>query len=357
MIRNTWKSRTTPNKEDVGRHETNGRIQVGQAKSLNERDAIALLTEIVNRDALPSKSLLLSIGDDCACLKTQDSLSISSDSFYAGTHFPADADPFLIGYRALSAAVSDLAAMGADPIGFLLSLGLPPAMRREQQLMRLAQGARLAALRCQMPLIGGNMAATEELSLNLTVLGKQTYSWLERGKAKPGDILFVSGVLGAATMGLRYAGKEPQQLDVTQAGLRAAYFCPRPRINLGRALVGLASACIDLSDGLASDLPNLLGRTDHQEDKLGARLFMEKLPIAAVPLPPAEARTLALTGGDDYELLFTAAKEKQSAILNLGAQLALGITACGEITSNPAIVCVEEDGSEAPLNAEGYQHF
>lgn len=347
-------SGTLPKEKTAGKDRTE---KHPQPRSLNEKDAIALLTEVVNRDALPNKTLLLAIGDDCACIKTQNSVSVSTDGFYAGIHFPPDVDPFLIGYRSLNAAVSDLAAMGADPTGFLLSLGLPSAMCYERQLMRLAQGLRLAALRCRTPLIGGNLAATKDLSLNMTVLGEHARPWLERGKMRPGDILFVSGTLGAAALGFAYTNQDPQELDGTQASLRAAYFCPQPRINLGRALVDLASACIDLSDGLASDLPNLLTKAHHQGRQLGARLFIAKIPVPSAPLPVTKVRALALTGGDDYELLFTAPKANRSAILNLSTQLALRITACGEITSSPDLICVDESGNETQLRAEGYQHF
>ena len=343
----------------------------------DEWETIRLIKEIVNKDSLLSNIALLPIGDDCACLQPRPPgriLSCSADSFYEGTHFPAGADPFLVGYRTLNAAASDLAAMGSSPLGFLLAAGLPTHMRQRQNIVHLAAGFRLAALRTRLLLLGGNLSASERTNLTITVIGENPnkQSVLRRGTASVGDSLFVSGCLGGSAAGLQYAKFSAQELDTRSASLRASYFCPQARLRLGASLRGIASSCIDISDGIASDLPHLLtpagsmsvlphktsGKSGEIEKdrKIGARLFLSKLPLSPELTPTRENRILALTG-DDYELLFTVPAAQEKITSQLGEKLGVAVKKIGEITAEPAMVCTEADGKEYPLPAGGYKHF
>ncbi len=410
---------------------------------MKESEIIHLLRSEINRDFLPNKVDNLLIGDDCAIIDNLDmQLCMSVDTLLAGVHFPAEANPFLIGNRAIGACASDLAAMGAQPYGFLLALQLPQQLANREYLLGLAAGMRIAALRIGMPLIGGNISraaslpfsplpistplsvstslpspassssstsspsstpssassssslptspggSTELLGLSLTVLGNGE-SMLKRQGAMPGDSIYVSGYLGDGAAGLEYATKLPSQLTAAQATLRAAYFCPAPRIALGRRLKCVASSCMDISDGLATDIRNLLGgnarggdaggenkrgenkseaeggnytAADISKKHWGAIINAAQLPLSEAMIKeysPAQAQKFALFGGDDYELLFTVAPEQQEKLAPLAAEF--NLTCIGEVSKEKDLILMQADNSSVALGKaggdEGYQHF
>ena len=391
---------------------------------MKESEIIHLLRSEVNRDFLPSKVDNLLIGDDCAIIDNLDmQLCMSVDTLLADVHFPAEANPFLIGNRAVGACASDLAAMGAQPYGFLLALQLPQQLANREYLLGLAAGIRIAALRIGMPLIGGNISRSASipsstpppssasspisassssspglLGLSLTVLGTsgKGESMLKRQGAMPGDSIYVSGYLGDGAAGLEYATKRQSQLTAAQAALRAAYFCPTPRIALGRRLKRIASSCMDISDGLATDIRNLLGgeneegrnkrgdtrgenkrgenksetdaATDISKKHWGAIINAAQLPLSDAMTKEhsqAQAQKFALFGGDDYELLFTVAPRQQEKLAALVAEF--NLTCIGEVSEEKDFILMQADNSAVVLGKaggkaggegnEGYQHF
>ena len=316
-------------------------------KPLDEFTAIDLLRQEINRDSLLRYGSL--VGDDCAVFPSSSYSALSVDTYVAEVHFPAAAPPSLIGYRTLCAAASDLAAMGAEPRLFLCALSLPSDKWREEYLRPLAAGMRLASLRCGLELAGGNMTAAPILSLHFTVIGVVSQP-LKRSGSQMEDLIFVSGTLGDAAAGLRYANEDPGNLTIAEASLRAAYFCSLPRLKFGQGLVGLAHSCIDISDGLSGDIHHLL-----EPQGLGARISLSSLPLSAALrscFPFEEACRLALGASDDYELLFTVPPKHRKKVEDLASELAVPIAVIGQVTDDG--LCLDENGETLP--PEGYRH-
>ncbi len=248
--------------------------------------------------------VLLGVGDDCALVAPPAGrhLALAADAIVEGVHFPPGIAPEHVGHRVLAVNLSDLAAMGAEPAWALLTLTLPRA--DEEWLARFAAGLGALAARHGTALVGGD-TTSGPLTASVAVAGfVEPGRALTRAGARPGDGLFVSGWPGEAAAGLavlqgRIGGGDPG----ARGRLAARFLRPEPRVALGRALGGSASACIDLSDGLAGDLAKLC-----EASGVGADLLGEALPVSADLAGCAgtgEARRLLLTGGDDYELLFT----------------------------------------------------
>lgn len=335
---------------------------------MNESEIICLLAREINRDFLPKPALDFPIGDDCTIINNiKGGLCVSVDNLQEGIHFPSCAPLFFVAYRALMVCSSDLAAMGAQPYGFLLSLELPIKLATQEKLTSLASGLRLASLRVGMPLMGGNVIHSQSFGISLTVFG-QGNNLLRRGCAMPGDVIYVSGYLGDGAAGLKYADNKPNTITVFQAGLRAAYFCPASRIDLGICLKGIASSCLDISDGLAKDIRHLLGNDpiSTQEIKTCSRPHETCgaiIKLASLPLSYAikkdntlkEAQHLALFGGDDYELLFTVPSQNQDKLTSIIERF--HITRIGEVIAAPDFVLLGDDNSKLPLDGGGYKHF
>ena len=294
--------------------------------------------------------VILGIGDDCALLAPPPGLqlALSTDTLVAGVHFFPDVDPRDLGYKALAVNLSDLAAMGAKPLWSSLNLTLPNADAEfvEQFMLGFTELAQLH----QLALIGGD-TTRGPLSIGVTVIGSVSAALaLRRSSAQVGDLIFVSGSLGAAAAAVqRRLQGEPELAE-----LSARLHRPEARIALGQALLGLARCAIDISDGLLAELGHVC-----RASKVGAKVFCAQIPMhrALNTLDPGAALDLALSGGDDYELCFTAAPQHQSAILALGAKLATRVSVIGEITAHNAVELIDATGANyAPQNA-GYQHF
>ena len=293
----------------------------------------------------------LGIGDDCALLTVPagEQLAVSTDTLVAGVHFPDPCDPSLLAQRALGVTASDLAAMGATPVGFTLALTLPQA--DTGWLAAFAGGLNQAAERHGLRLIGGD-TTRGPLSLTLTVFGRVPGgAALRRSGARPGDLLCVGGSLGDAAAALPLVLGQQQLPAELAEPLLARYWQPQPQLALGQALRGLATAALDISDGLLADAGHIAASSN-------VTLCIEQagLPLSAAlqQLPREQALNCALSGGDDYRLLFTLPPEHLSTLQAQWPELAvLGWVeaGCGEVR------LLAEDGRELPQPVGGYQHF
>ena len=283
----------------------------------------------------------LGVGDDCAVVTPlpDTRIATSVDTMVEGVHFLPDTFPEDIAFRAVATAVSDLAAMGASPTGMTLALTLPDA--DDLWLHAFSQGLAQAVSAFSIPLIGGD-TTRGPLTITVQVLGCLPLDrGLLRSGAQPGDLLYVSGTLGDAAAGLACLQGEWQPAPAAQEFLTQRYLRPAPPLQLGQQLLGLASAAIDISDGLLAD-------AGHVADASGVEITINSatLPLsAALQSHPSQEQALqwARRGGDDYELCFT-----------LGAQhrAPAGCTAIGRVAEGAGVVC-DIGGPEAA----GYQHF
>lgn len=310
---------------------------------------------------LPS-GVALAGGDDCALLqpKPGHQLAISCDMLVEGRHFFADVDPVALGHKALAVNLSDLAACGARPLAFTLALALPRA--DETWLAAFARGLYALADAHDCELIGGD-TTQGPLNICITVFGEVPVASgrsqaLLRSGAQEGDDIWVSGTLGQARLALHALQgrfKLPPELLTTA---RARLERPTPRVALGQALRGIASAALDLSDGLAGDLGHIL-----QASGCGALLqtaaLQDLLGVDAAHsgLSPAQVLSLVLNGGDDYELLFTAPPSAQAAVQAAARQAGLPVTRIGRIEAEPGLRLVDGQGQPVTGEFASFDHF
>ncbi|MFN3448017.1 MAG: thiamine-phosphate kinase [Roseococcus sp.] len=279
----------------------------------------------------------LGLADDAALLTPPPGceLVLAADAMVAGVHFLADDPPESIGRKLLRVNLSDLAAMGAAPLGYLMTVALPRGLP-EAWLAGFAAGLAEDQERFGLQVLGGDtVSTTGPVTLSLTILGTVPPGGaLRRVGARPGDAIWVSGRIGDGWLGLRAArGEWP---DPTGA-LAARYRLPEPRLALGRALRGLAHACMDVSDGLLQDLSHLC--------RAGG--VAAEVEAALIPVSDAAAPVAALaTGGDDYELLFAAAPGAEEAVLAAAATAATPVTRIGRFTAAPPRVTLRGPGGE-----------
>ncbi len=273
-------------------------------------------------------------GDDCAVIAPAAGmqLAVSTDTLVEGRHFLSTVNPARLGHKALAVNLSDLAACGARPLGFTLALTLPRV--DEAWLAEFARGLLDLADEHECELVGGDTTAGP-LAIGITVFGEVPAGGaLLRSGAKVGDDIWVSGHPGEARLALEaFRGSLHPGLDGEAfEACRLAMECPDPRVLLGLGLRGLASAAIDVSDGLLGDLGHILERS-----RVGADLFADALPCSPwlAPRPRAEQLDCILAGGDDYELLFTASPAHREAIAALGADLGQPLTRIGRTRAEP----------------------
>lgn len=283
----------------------------------------------------------LGLTDDAALLPAGEEMAVTQDGLVAGVHFPADETPEAIAAKALRVNLSDLAAMGAKPLAYLLTLVLPEHID-DAWLRRLCASLGDEQARWGIVLAGGDTVSTPgPLTLSVTALGTVARP-LRRSGARPGDSVYVSGTIGDAVLGLAaLRGELPGSGHET---LIERLRLPTPRLALGRALVGVASACADVSDGLVAD-------AGHIAEASGVAITID---AAAVPLSAAARAVLAedptwlprmLTGGDDYELVFSAAQAVADA------------TRIGSVEAGQGVTVRGPDGSPMTFDAPGYRHF
>ncbi len=306
----------------------------------------------------------LGLTDDAALLKPPPGrqLVVTTDSLCAGVHFPADEDPGTIAARLIGVNLSDLAAMGAEPWAYTLSLALPKDWRPEF-MESFADGLGQQQVTHAIHLIGGDTVATPgPLTLTMTAIGTVAEGReLRRSGARKGDDVYVSGSIGDAALGLKVLKGELTGLRRQQAEyLLARYRRPQPRVRLGGRLFGLASAAIDVSDGLVADLRHV-ARTSRVEASINVGLVpFSAAAIAAMASDPALLE-LAITGGDDYELLFTAPTSAAPRLEDLSREMGLALTRIGKIGGDGDkaghVRVVHEDGREMTIKDGGYRHF
>lgn len=308
------------------------------------------------RSAAGSRFLSLGIGDDAALVSATPGYEIvlTVDWFLEGTHFLRDKHPAdAVGWKCLARAVSDIAAMGAAPRCFLLSLALPRELT-SSWLDDFLAGLRRAATRFGCSLAGGDTTERREVLINVTVVGEvRRGREVRRSGARPGDLIYVSGRLGEAELGLRWLRE--RGLNMREPRLRKHLY-PEPRLELGRWLSEkrVASAMMDLSDGLSSDLWRLC-----EASKVGALIKSENLPAVRVTKlerkDGVDPLQMALHGGDDYELLFTVPKGKARLLpRKLGGVTIMPI---GEVTRAREVMVADGTGRSRVLKPRGWDPF
>ncbi len=314
-----------------------------------EEGRIARLRAIFSR-GVPRGALGLEvdIGDDAAVLAPALGREVLSvDAHVEGVHFRrAWLSLHELGARAATAALSDLAAMGAEPRAVLLSLALSDDVT-DDQLDALAVGVREAADDVGARVVGGNLTRASEISLHTTVLGRMTEAPLRRVGAKVGDGVFVTGTLGAAALGLA-ALEAGRHAEPSFAPFVARWRRPHARITEGRRIALLATAAIDVSDGLVVDLERLAAASG-----VGVDLRVSELPFAPGHAASAaslgrDSVALALGGGEDYELAFTAP---------IGMAVSDLATRIGEVVGRPGVVVRDAAGGEIAVSRSGFDHF
>jgi thiamine-monophosphate kinase len=295
--------------------------------------------------------VLLGIGDDCALVKPprDQLLAISTDTLVEGVHFLHGTSAHSIGHKALAVSLSDLAAMGAEPAWVLLSLSLPHI--DEDWLNQFRQGFFQLASEYNLPLIGGN-TCQGSLSIATHIIGVVPPSKaITRSGAQPGDGIYITGYLGEAGLALlALQHKIPlSSAPLAQAQKRLDY--PDPRIAVGLALRGIASAAIDISDGLAADLSHIL-----EQSQVGASIPLANLPISPLmqSIPVEKAHELILSAGDDYELCFTVPAKLEPELKQV---LKCPYHCIGVIDDIPGLRILDADAKPLSLQKKGYEHF
>lgn len=312
-----------------------------------------MLTPVADR-----ASIIVGNGDDAAVIQPPigQQLVVCTDTLVAGRHFPLDTCAADIGWKAIAVNLSDLAAMGATAHSVLLALAVPAHLAADDGwLLGLRQGLQAICRQYPVSLIGGDTTRSELLTLTVTALG-----WLpagtaiRRGGARPGDLVYVSGTLGDAAYALQHYDQLPADSFPRQRLDR-----PEPRLALGQALRGHASATLDVSDGLWQDLGHIA-----QHSQVNISLNAAQLPLSATlqALPADVAWMLALTGGDDYELAFCVPAAQADVLSVLAQQLAIPLTCIGQVTPlmsglSPQVQVLDHQGQPLTAQRQGFQHF
>jgi thiamine-monophosphate kinase len=294
---------------------------------------------------------VLGVGDDCALLHCGENweLAVTVDTLVSGVHFLPDVDPESLGHKVLAVNLSDLAAMGAEPRWITLALTLPEA--DAVWLKAFAHGLFGLAGRHGVELVGGD-TTRGPLSITVQAMGRVPRGLaLRRSGARPGDLVYVSGPVGSAGLGLKI---RLGQSDIDAPEALARLERPEPRIPLGQQLRGLASAGIDISDGLAADLGHIL-----EASGVGAMLDFERLPLSDEVrryLSDTGDWRMPLTAGDDYELCFTVPPTQQAALERRLSEAGLAVFPIGHIEPERGLK-LRKDGRDIDLTPAGYEHF
>lgn len=296
----------------------------------------------------PVRHTALGVGDDGALVRPAPGcdLVISTDMLVAGTHFLPNADPEALGWKVLAVNVSDMAAMGAQPKWALLAAALPAAT--ESWIEKFSRGFFDCADAFGIDVIGGDTTKGPR-TFCVTIFGEVPANQaLLRSGARPGDDIWVSGIPGRAAQGLAHLQGQVALSEPALTDCLAALHRPQPRVALGLALRGVATAAIDVSDGLLADLGHILAASN-----VAATLKLAVLPT------PSFADNCLLSGGDDYELIFTAPADRHAGIIALGGRLDLPLTCLGTIESGPAgqLAVLTLEGQPVAIERRGYEHF
>jgi thiamine-monophosphate kinase len=303
----------------------------------------------------PATNAVLGVGDDCALVGISRGmeLAVSVDTMVSGTHFFPDVDPENLGHKSLAVNLSDMAAMGAMPYWAMLALTLPKV--DHDWLAAFAKGFFDLAEEFEVSLVGGD-TTRGPLTLTVTIMGEVPIgAALRRSGAKAGNDVWVSGRIGDAALAVahRHGKLVLEESDYHEAVMRL--YEPTPRVALGQALRGMATAAIDVSDGLLADLGHICSLS-----KVGA-----VVELASIPLSPIGARHVAsdagrnaiVAGGDDYELCFTAHPNSRESLQDLARVLDVPITRIGQVKRGKGVSLVGADGKPVKIDGRGYDHF
>lgn len=330
---------------------------------LTEIELVRAIRKVLSGDA---PGVVVAVGDDAAVIDPGRHHGIlTADMLVDGVHFDhATTSPHDLGYKAVTVNVSDVAAMGGSPRYGLACLGLPPAAE-SAWIMELYGGMREAAEDLGLVLVGGDTSRADRTVVSVTVYGEVGKDRaVTRSGARPGDVLVVTGSLGASAGGLRLsrAPEERQKAALsTDAGRTVVGVHERPvaRVGEGQALAAAgATAMIDVSDGLALDLARVC-----EESAVGARVQLTDVPVSpalgeVAPVIGMDPLDLALHGGEDYELLAALPQQAvEDARGTIGERFGTALTAIGEVTDTLRLVAVQTDGTEVPLEPKGWDHF
>jgi thiamine-monophosphate kinase len=305
----------------------------------------------IRRQTRKGRGVITGIGDDCAILRIPPGheILVTTDFSLEGIHFRREwHEPEVVGHRCLTRGLSDIAAMGGQPVAAFLSLALPQNLP-QAWVDRFVRGLLKLADAFHVVLAGGDTAESPAGVLaDIVVVGSTPKGKaIRRSGARPGDRIYVTGRLGgsAAALNLLFAGRKLRPADFPQ------HFHPMPRVEVGRTLreKGFASAMIDLSDGLSTDLAHIC-----DESGVGAEIRSDAIPLASIDKPAREVDLqLALNGGEDYELLFTADRGKRIPSRIAG----VAITPIGEVKREKHVVLADGKGKRVELQPGGWEHF
>ena len=313
-----------------------------------------IISRYFARQPVARPDVALGIGDDAAVLDVSpgQQLVVSTDMLVAGVHFPENTDAVSIGHKSLAVNLSDLAAMGASPAWYTLNLSLPQA--EPNWLEGFCQGMFDLASRHDVALVGGD-TTRGPLTIGIQIMGLVPHGQaLRRAGARPGDRVYVTGLLGEAALGLRVAQGQLKLPDEYLANVLTQLNRPLSRVPAGLRLRGLASACIDISDGLAADLGHIL-----EASAVGARIHLKRLPLS--PAYDAAFEQVgwqaALVGGDDYELCFTIPLAQETAFRIASAHFGVACSYIGDIEAEAGLRIVDEQGGLYAPEQAGFDHF
>jgi thiamine-monophosphate kinase len=304
----------------------------------------------------PARTAALGVGDDCALVRPPAGLvlALTTDALAEGTHFLPGADPRRLGHKSLAVNLSDLAAMGADPRWFLLAIALPDV--DEAWLEAFAAGMFALAEAHAIELIGGDTTRGPR-TITITAIGTLPPGYaLRRDAAQAGDDVWLSGATGDAALGLAHLKGKVALTGEAASRCLARLEQPAPRVALGQRLRGVAAAAIDVSDGLLADLGHILERS-----KLAAEIDYESLPRSPDLRACSDAKLAdecLLAGGDDYELVFTAAPERRAAVDAAGRAANVAVTRIGRILAGaPEVRLLDRAGKPLRVERLGFDHF
>ena len=322
--------------------------------AINNLNEFELITRYFARQPVARPDVALGIGDDAAVLDVPpgQQLVVSTDMLVAGVHFPENTDAVSIGHKSLAVNLSDLAAMGATPAWYTLNLSLQQA--DPAWLEGFCQGMFALALKHNVALVGGD-TTRGPLTIGIQIMGLVPHGQaLQRAGARPGDRIYVTGLLGEAALGLRVTQGQLKLPDEYLANVLTQLNRPLPRVPAGLGLRGLASACIDISDGLVADLGHILAASN-----VGARIHLKRLPLSPA-YDAAFAQVgwqAALAGGDDYELCFTIPPAQETAFRIASAQFGVPCSYIGDIDAEAGLRIVDEQGALYRPGPAGFDHF
>lgn len=329
-------------------------------KTLQDIGEFGLIEKITNWMGNHRPEVIRGIGDDVAVIEMgKKALLLTTDILIEDIHFERSwTDPYRLGKKALAVNLSDIAAMGGTPKYFLITVGLPKTLPLSFVAL-FYRGLKEMARRHQVDLVGGDTSLSQKITVNICLIGEgEKENLLFRSGAKVGDDLYVSGTLGDAALGLKIL--QDKRNPKKPKGLIEKHLSPTPRVDLGHALgkKQIASAMIDVSDGLVSDTFHIL-----EESKVGARIWGDHIPLSNlfrrwVSGYSGDPYQIALSGGEDYELLFTASPKQKTAIQSLSRSLNVPITHVGKILPpKDGLQLIGKGGKEVALNQLGFDHF